>query len=303
MKQVTGVIFDIQRFSINDGPGIRTNVFVKGCPLRCRWCHNAESLRPQAQLRYRAASCVGCGACVSACEQGVHTITKEGHVLNRAACVACGNCAEACCYSALEILGRRVTVEEVLEEVERDKAFYETSNGGLTLTGGEPTAQSEFAVALLTEAKARGLHTCVETCGFAPWAVMERLAAVTDLFLYDYKETDAAKHKEFTGVDNERILENLYRLDEMGCQTVLRCPIIPTLNDRPDHFEGICRVANRLKHLTEINIEPYHSLGSDKYTQLGETYALETLPMPSDETVAEWIKTVQAGTSVPVKKA
>lgn len=303
MKTVTGVIFNIQRFSINDGPGIRTNVFVKGCPLRCRWCHNAESLHPRTELRFRASACVGCGACAAVCEHGGHVFDAAGHTVDRTGCIACGKCAEACLYDGLELVGRTVTVDEVLEEVERDRPFYETSGGGLTLTGGEPTAQSEFAVALLTEAKARGLHTCVETCGFAPWEVLERMAAVTDLFLFDYKETDPAKHKEFTGVDNGRILNNLRRLDEMGCATVLRCPIIPTLNDREDHFAGICALANSLQHVTEVHVEPYHSLGGEKYTELGGAYALKDLPMPEEETVKGWIATLQAGTSVPVKKA
>lgn len=303
METVTGVIFNIQRFSINDGPGIRTNVFLKGCPLRCRWCHNAESLRPQRELRYRAAACVGCGACAAVCEHGGHIVTEGEHRVDRTVCVACGRCAEACFYDALEVAGRTITVAEVLEEAERDRPFYESSGGGITLTGGEPAAQSEFAVALLTAARNRGLHTCVETCGHAPWAVMERLAAVTDLFLYDYKETDPIKHKAFTGVDNRRILENLRRLDERGCQTVLRCPVIPALNDREEHFKGICALANGLKNVTEIHVEPYHALGSEKYAQLGEAYTLHDIPMPGEETVKGWIAALQAGTAVPVKQA
>jgi pyruvate formate lyase activating enzyme len=185
----------------------------------------------------------------------------------------------------------------------RDKVFYDTSGGGITLSGGEPMAQFDFTYELLSLAKKEGLHTCMETCGFALTDQYEKIAPLVDIFLFDYKETDSKLHREYTGVPNEPILHNLKVLDSLGARTILRCPIIPTCNDRDEHFEGIARIANELKNLLEINIEPYHPLGKGKCELLGRDYRLSDLGFPKDETVKEWMEKISSKTSVPVKKA
>ena len=196
-----------------------------------------------------------------------------------------------------------MTVEEILAVAMKDLVFYETSGGGLTLSGGEPMAQFPFTLALLQAAKQAGLHVCMETCGFASAEQFKEAAKFVDIFLYDYKETDPVRHREYTGVSNEQILQNLLMLDELGAKTVLRCPIIPSLNDRDEHFDGIAALANRLQNILEINIEPYHPLGSGKSAMLGRDYPLGDLSFPEDALVQSWIDRIAAKTAVPVKKA
>ena len=298
-----GTVFNIQKFSINDGPGIRTTVFLKGCPLRCIWCHNPESNEAHPELFYDPRKCIGCLGCASVCPKGCHFKDGEMHVFDRTNCIRCGACAEVCPTESLEMTGSEKTVADVMAEVMKDKIFYDNSGGGLTVSGGEPLMQFDFTLALFKAAKEAGLHTCIETCGFAPKERLALLAPYIDIFLFDYKETDSALHKEFTGVPNETILENLFYLDSLGSKIILRCPIIPTKNNRPDHFTGIAETANRLKNILEIHIEPYHALGSGKASSLGKEYPLENLSMPDEETVLTWIDTISRETPVPVKKA
>lgn len=296
----TGVIFNIQKFCINDGPGIRTNVFFKGCPLHCIWCHNPESQKAQRQVMYRKDKCVQCRRCELLCPNHCHSFEADKHLFDRSKCTACGACTQAHC-TALEVVGKTATVEEVLKEVLKDKPFYDNSGGGITLSGGEPLAQPEFALALLKRSKESGLHTCMETCGFTSEEVITKIAEYVDLFLYDYKEVDPVRHKEYTGVDNSVPLRNLFLLDKMGKQTVLRCPIIPGCNDREEHFAGIAETANRLKHVQKIEIEPYHALGESKRAALGEEEHSFARSIP-DETVKEWIAKIQEKTTVAVSK-
>ena len=297
-----GTIFNIQKFSINDGPGIRTTVFYKGCPLNCLWCHNPESKSKKQELLFDAKKCAACMKCAEACPQGCHRQQDGCHVFDRAKCIQCCKCAEVCMFDALEAVGYQKTVSEVLEEVLKDKTFYDCSGGGVTLSGGEPMYQLQFTCELLAELKKHGLHTCMETCGYASAEAFKRVAGLVDIFLFDYKETDSAKHEAYTGVPNERILANLQMLDDMGCKLILRCPIIPTLNDTREHLEGIAVTANSLKNILQIDVEPYHPLGMGKAQNLGKAYPLADLTFPSNETVDAWIAQIAAKTDVPVKK-
>ncbi len=299
---MSGNILNIQRFCTDDGPGIRTTVFLKGCPLSCVWCHNPESQSPRQELMYDNTKCVHCLQCVALCPTHCHKKGVNGHEFNRAECLACGKCLNALC-DALEGQGRPMDADEVLTEVLKDRAFYDNSGGGLTLSGGEPLSQAAFCKELLTKAKQEGLHVCMETCGFAPQEAITALAPLVDIFLFDYKESDPDRHKAYTGVAQDLILQNLRLLNELGRSIVMRCPIIPSYNDRSDHFAGIARVANELAHVEEIVIEPYHTLGSAKYTRLGRTYALSDVAAPTKETVRHWIEEIQKHTGVPVHSA
>jgi pyruvate formate lyase activating enzyme len=292
----TGRIFDIQRFSIHDGPGIRTTVFFKGCPLRCLWCHNPEAVAHDAHLSYVAARCIGCGCCVSVCPHGAHRLDTElGHVLTRDACTACGLCAAECRGEALELVGRDASVAEVLGEVLRDRPFYDSSGGGMTLSGGEPLAQPEFALALLRGARAAGLHCAVETCGAVPWDRFEAVLPLVDLFLFDLKESDAVLHRQFTGASNTLIVDNLRRLHERGASLVARLPLVPGVNDRDEHFEAVAALLNGLPRLLGVEIMAYHALGEGKRARLGlPASALATVEEPDAATVAGWAAALRA---------
>lgn len=301
--EVKGNVFNIQKFSINDGPGIRTTVFLKGCPLNCIWCHNPESKNVKNELFFASDKCTLCRKCEYVCKNGCHTFNESEHIYNRQNCIVCGDCANNCLMGALEVVSKQMAVSEVIESVLRDKAFYDNSGGGITVSGGEPMLQFEFTYELLKLAKQNGLHTCIETCGYAGADNFKKIAPYVDIFLYDYKETDDKKHMEYTGVSNKVILENLRMLDDIGSKIILRCPIIPTLNDRQEHFEGIAKTADSLKNIIEINIEPYHPLGMGKAQRLDKEYKLDELTFPSEETVKEWIDKISAKTDIPVKKA
>jgi pyruvate formate lyase activating enzyme len=264
-----GRIFDVQRFSLHDGPGIRTVVFMKGCPLSCLWCHNPEGIASKPRLSYIPERCVGCGRCVEVCSAGAHAMDGHRHVFNRLVCESCGSCARDCYANALEVAGRDVTVEDVLKEVLRDLPFYETSGGGVTLSGGEPLFQPEFCEALLVRAKQAGLHTCVETCGYCEVAALKRISPLVDLFLYDWKETDPRLHLRNCGVSNEGILSNLRALHDAGAHVLLRCPIIPGINDRPDHFQGIAGLVKAMANVTGVELMAYHRLGESKLNRFG----------------------------------
>ena len=303
LANMTGTIFNIQKFCINDGPGIRTTVFVKGCPLNCLWCHNPESKSARPELLFDPGKCIACGQCAALCEAGCHQFDHGVHLYDRERCAHCGKCAASCYTGALEAAGYEISVEDALAEVLKDVIFYQTSGGGLTISGGEPMAQFAFTHGLLSAAKAQGLHTCMETCGFAPRERYEAIAPLVDLFLFDYKLTDSRLHQRYTGVPNEPILENLRMLDQMGRETILRCPIIPTVNDTPDHLRGIAETANSLTNLREIHLEPYHPLGAGKAERLGKDYPLKDLTFPEQETVRQWIRTIEKDTQIPVKQA
>lgn len=295
------VIFDIQRFSVNDGPGIRTTVFLKGCPLRCLWCHNPESHSPNAEIMLNANKCIGCGDCVAACKQGLHSFDGQSHLIDRAGCTLCTACVSACA-GAITVVGKRMSAYEVMSTVLRDRSFYDNSGGGLTLSGGEPLMHSEFALALLRAAREEGISTAIETSGFAKIETIEAVAPYVDLFLFDFKECNSQRHFSYTGVGNERILENLRRLDALGARIVLRCPIIPGYNDRAEHFYAIASLAEELSSVMWVEIMPYHPLGISKSESLGREYPVKLDSSPKPEVVAEWINAISAHTDKPVKK-
>ena len=285
-----GRIFDIQRFSVHDGPGIRTTVFMKGCPLRCLWCHNPEGISTSTHLSYTPNSCIGCAACTRVCPEDAHEIDSDGrHALKRDRCVVCGRCVEECFSGALELVGREVSVAQVMDEVLRDRDFYETSGGGLTLSGGEPLAQIAFTEALLARARGEKVHTAVETCGHASEDHVLRIRELVDLFLYDLKETDGRRHREYTGVSNARILGNLKALHDAGAKIVLRLPIVPGMNDREDHFEAIAALTDALPDLCGVEIMPYHKLGASKSDRMGiAAVGQKSWRTPETEEVAGW---------------
>ncbi len=297
---MNGTVFNIQKFCTSDGPGIRTVVFLKGCPLHCAWCHNAESQRIVHELMYHSDKCTLCARCANACPNGVHAIENGVHTLAREKCTACGKCVEVCLNDALEIKGSRMTVDEVIADVMKDKIFYDNSGGGITLSGGEPTAQLDFAIAILKAAKENGLHTAIETCGFTSEENMRAIAKYVDLFLYDIKHTDSEAHERYTGVKNERILENLRVIDAMGKKIVIRAPIIPGVNDTDEHFAALAALADSLANLDRIDLEPYHDLGNGKYDQLGKSTDKHAFRVPEKAEVDAWRDKIAALTGVPV---
>jgi pyruvate formate lyase activating enzyme len=279
-----GLVFNIQRFSVNDGPGIRTTVFLKGCPLHCKWCHNPESISPDQQLLLRDDRCIRCGDCYSLCKNHAVRRVDGGFSTSRDACAECGECVEVCNSDAREIAGKGLTTEEVLREIEKDMVFYVQSGGGASFSGGEPFLQHEFLTALLQECKNKNIHTAVDTSGLTSPQILERVSEFVDLFLFDLKTLDDAKHVEFTGVSNFQILTNLKHLAKLGKHVIVRIPIIPGVNDGLVEIRAFGSFVSSLGNVREIHLLPYHTTGLEKYRRLGtkcEMYG--ALPPTADD--------------------
>jgi glycyl-radical enzyme activating protein len=288
-----GIIFDIQKFCLHDGPGIRTTVFLKGCNLRCKWCHNPESLSKGRQLSFNDSKCVLCGECERVCLSKAHEINNEKHIVHFERCTACGACVDNCVYDALKIIGREATIEEILREVEKDRRYYEESGGGMTLSGGEATLQFDFALELLKEAKKRGLHTCLETNGVLNGDNLFMLEEYVDVILLDYKLTDDRLHREYTGSGNHQVIKSLEVLDSLGAKVILRCPIVPGVNDSEEHFKEIARLSSEYSSVEYAEVMPYHSIGRDKWKQIGLDYSFPAIETVSRSTAEEWRETIR----------
>jgi glycyl-radical enzyme activating protein len=280
---LSGMIFNIQRFSIHDGPGIRTTVFLKGCNLRCHWCHNPESQRMKKEIEFFPEKCIACGSCVAICLHGAQLLEGSQRIYQRDLCQTCRSCVEECFSGALVVSGEERPVPYVVAEIAKDAEYYKSSGGGVTFSGGEPLLQPDFLQALLQACQQQGYHCAVDTAGNVPW---DRLAAIlpfTDLFLYDIKAFDDATHVRYTGVGNRLILDNLRRLAEGDKDIWVRIPLVAGCNDSPEEILAIAQLLAPLQQVRRVEILPYHTLGSEKYTSLGIDYPAKGYQAPSRE--------------------
>ena len=275
-----GIVFDIRRYSIHDGPGIRTTVFFKGCPLGCAWCHNPESRTFTPELILRPNRCILCEDCLEACPNGAVSRRGDAIVIDRERCRVSGECVAVCAPEALEIVGWEMSSEQVMAGLERDRPFYDQSGGGVTFSGGEPLAQPAFLLELLKACRDRGLHTAVDTSGFASWSIFERVRPYVNLFLYDLKLMDEARHRRQTGVSNRKILANLARLADLGHRTIVRIPVIPGVNDSTTDLRQAGEFLADLPTRLPVELLAYHHTGLAKYRGLGLEYGLPDLRPP-----------------------
>jgi pyruvate formate lyase activating enzyme len=277
------LIFDIRRYSINDGPGIRITIFMKGCPLKCAWCHNPESQSPQVQKLYTASKCIGAQDCIEVCPEDALTLTPEGIITDSEKCTLCGLCAEACPSKAIEMSGKLYNTKELLAIIERERIHFEHSGGGVTFSGGEPLMHPEFLIEMLDACGERGLHRAVDTCGFVSSEILIEVAKRTDLFLYDLKLMNPAQHKRWTGVDNQLILNNLKSLSETHAKINIRIPLIKNVNA---NIEELTKMAQFIYDLPgekpQVNILPYHNIASGKYNKLEMKYNEQNMVAPSE---------------------
>ena len=284
----TGMVFDIQRCCVHDGPGIRTTVFLKGCNLRCFWCHNPESWRAGQDLLFYPQKCIGCGKCFDSCPLGCHALNDGGaHFIDRERCTICGACVKKCYPGALILSGKERGVEDVMKSVRADAAFYRNSGGGMTVSGGEPLLQPEFTLALLTAAKEEGIHTALDTAGHVEFAAFERVIPQVDLLLFDCKCMDSAMHRQVTGVGNERILENLRRLGQGSTPVWVRVPVIPGVNDTEANMLALRAFLADLPAVKRVELLAYHNLGAGKHGNLGGEYAYKEIKAPPKERLEE----------------
>ena len=278
-NQYTAMLMDVKRFAVHDGPGLRTTLFLKGCPLHCIWCHNPEGISKKPQLAYYTNKCLHCMECVNICPQGAHKNEQGLHLFVREQCTSCGLCQSVCLGEALSLFGKIVTIEEALRIVLEDRIFFEESGGGVTLSGGEPLLQADFCKALLTGLHTEGISTAVDTSGCVPWSSFQKVINVTDIFLFDIKHMDSKRHRELTGVSNEKIIKNLRMLSEREARIEIRIPLIPGYNDDNINIDAICSFLFTIR-IERVRLLPYHDMARNKYCSLGME---DTLPqvMPS----------------------
>lgn len=281
-----GLIFDIKRYAIHDGQGIRTTVFLKGCPMQCWWCHNPEGQSSKSELTFIENRCIkDCHECLNSCQKEALSFVNNQISINREECNLCGDCTDVCPTEALEIIGRKISIEEVIEEIEKDVVFYDESSGGVTFSGGEPLIQPDFLDALLEECKKRGIHTTLDTSGYASFKVLEKIRKKVDIFMYDVKMMHEGKHKKFTGVSNKLILENLRKLSEKVSNIIIRIPIIPGINDNEENITQTAKFISTLQGIQYISLLPYHKVGKQKYKRLNRTYLQDKTPSPTYEKI------------------
>jgi pyruvate formate lyase activating enzyme len=293
-----GLIFNIQRFSIQDGPGIRTTVFLKGCPLSCKWCSNPESQKVYPEIMVEDVKCIRAGKCAEVCPTGAITIVDNIRRIDLSKCNLCMKCTEACPARAIQQVGRYISVEELVDEVERDSLFYLNSGGGVTASGGEPLDQWQFTRELFRRCKQKNIHTALDTCGYGQWEAIEQVLEYTDLVLYDIKHLDRDKHKETTGVFNGLILSNL-RKSVKKVVTWLRIPVIPGFNDSESYFEGLSQFCAELAteangRVEKVSLLPYHDYAIGKYSSLGRDYPFRGIPRPTKEHVERLERIMQS---------
>lgn len=302
IKSITGRIFNIQHYSIHDGPGIRTNIFLKGCPLRCLWCQNPESQSLKDQLMFYPDKCTGCGTCVNICPGSAVKLIDCHAKTDRKLCKGCGKCVKACVHEARSIMGKEISAGEAFSQVEQDKLFYDTSGGGVTITGGEVLSQPSFTRAILQLCKESNINTAIETCGYAKWEILKSVLEYTDLVLYDVKHMDTVEHKKCTGVGNELIISNLKRLsNELNIPVILRTPVVPGYNASKENINAMAKfIKEEIPTCIEVNLLPYHNLGEGKLSQLELENTNFKSFSPSDEEMMK-LKEIVKGYGLMVK--
>ncbi|MDR1573917.1 MAG: glycyl-radical enzyme activating protein [Clostridiales Family XIII bacterium] len=281
-----GTVFNIQRYSIDDGPGIRTTVFLKGCPLRCPWCSNPESQNPRPELSHRYTSCVKCGACVGVCPNGAPSLTEDGLLIDRSRCAVCGACVRACSAEALKISGESMSLDKVWKIIRKDAVYYETSGGGVTCSGGEILSQPDFVASVFSRCKEEGIHTCADTSGFGSPEALDKVLEHTDLVYFDLKLMDAQKHREMIGAPPDVILQNLRTIAARGLPVVIRVPLVPTYSDSDENLSAIADTVSELVPDATVHVLPYHKYGANKYAAVGMRYALDDLAENTPENLA-----------------
>ncbi len=295
-----GQVFNIMKYAVHDGPGIRNTVFLKGCPLNCWWCHNPESQELKPQLTFFPNRCIGCMDCIAACKENAIKAVDGKVVTDLDKCKNNGDCTLVCFAEAREMAGQSMSVDQVVKELLKDKIFYDESGGGVTFSGGEPLVQKTYLLELLKEMKKLGIHTTIDTCGYASSETIKEVAGLTDLFLFDLKHMNSEKHEKYTGVPNDLILENLNILHSMGKEIIIRIPIIPGFNDSDEELNELRNYIATLKNVKEVNLLPYHNIGQEKYNRIGKPYKMKDVKEPSQDDM-EYAANIMNGNGIKVK--